>query len=86
MYIVDFLENGFDGGGEIVCDKEGNFMGILRDNVMIMVIDFFFVVMFFELSVWFKIVIIDLWLKGIMGVYLEDLYYFMGFILILVVF
>ncbi|KXX04996.1 hypothetical protein AWI88_14715 [Listeria monocytogenes] len=39
--IADFSENGFDGGGEIVRDTEGNFTGILRDNATTMEIDSF---------------------------------------------
>ncbi|ECL8006919.1 amidohydrolase [Listeria innocua] len=78
-HIENFSENGFDGGGEIVRDKAGNFTGILRDNATTLAIDAFPAATPAELNAWLKIAITDLWSKGITGAHSEDLHYFTGF-------
>ncbi|MCP7942631.1 amidohydrolase, partial [Listeria monocytogenes] len=77
--IADFSETGFDGGGEIVRDKTGEFIGVLRDNATTMAIDSFPAATPSELSAWLEIAITDLWSKGITGAHSEDLHYFTGF-------
>ncbi|MBA5760298.1 amidohydrolase, partial [Escherichia coli] len=69
--IADFSGTGFDGGGEIVRDKTGEFVGGLRDNATTMAIDSFPAATPSELSAWLKIAITDLWPKGITGAHSE---------------
>lgn len=78
-HIVDFSENGFDGGGEIVRDKAGEFTGVLRDNATTIAIDAFPAATPAELRAWLELAITDLWSKGVTGAHSEDLHYFTGF-------
>ncbi|MBC1819256.1 amidohydrolase [Listeria welshimeri] len=79
IQIEDFSESAFDGGGEIVRDKAGDFTGVLKDNATTLAIEAFPAAKPSELMEWLKIAITDLWAKGITGAHSEDLHYFTGF-------